>query len=74
LTDTDGLKLSSLRVVHTPVNEVPFTVGRDTEGVRASPDIGSPALSAKVLRLGSGSLSIEDRQLAHGVDSVATLW
>lgn len=37
-----------------PIRDVPFTVGR---GVGAAIDLGSPALSANVLRFGSGSLS-----------------
>lgn len=37
-----------------PTREVPFTTGREL-GVGAAMDLGSPALSASVFRLGSGS-------------------
>jgi hypothetical protein len=40
----------------TSTKEVPFTDGFRTEGVRVTDDTGSPALSARVLRLGAGSL------------------
>ena len=39
-----------------PTIEVPFTTDRGA-GVAVAMDLGSPALSANVLRLGSGSLS-----------------
>lgn len=38
----------------TPTRDWPFTTGRE---VGAAMDLGSPALSANVLRFGSGSLS-----------------
>jgi hypothetical protein len=39
-----------------PTRDVPFTTGRD---VGAAIDLGSPALSANVLRFGSGSPSVK---------------
>jgi hypothetical protein len=40
-----------------PTSDVPFTAGREFVGW-AEKEFGSPALSANVLRLGSGSLSV----------------
>lgn len=43
-----------LSLTPAPTSDVPFTVGREL-GVGAGMDLISPALSANVLRLGSGS-------------------
>jgi len=46
-----------IKLTAAPTREVPFTTGREL-GVGAAMDLGSPALSAIVFRLGSGSPTI----------------